>query len=89
MFKNRVPRRITGYTRIWRKLHNELRDFYSWLNIMRTCRSQMVRISELAARMGEKRIFIRGFGGKTGRKEYFGRCGLRWEGNIKTEYLTR
>jgi hypothetical protein len=44
----------------------------------------MVRISELVARMGEKRIFVQiFFGGKTGRKEYFGRCGLRWEGNIK------
>jgi hypothetical protein len=34
--------------------------------------------------MGEKRIFTQGFGGKTGRKEYFGRYGLRWEDNIKT-----
>jgi hypothetical protein len=58
-------------------------SFYSWLNI-RTWKSQMVRISELVARVGEKRIFMQGFGGKTGRKEYFGRCGLRWEGNIKS-----
>jgi hypothetical protein len=57
--------------------------FYSWLNIIRTWRSQMVRISELVAHMGEKRIFIQGFGGRTGREEHFGRYGLRWEGNIK------
>jgi hypothetical protein len=44
----------------------------------------MVRISDLMARVGEKRIFIQGFGGKTVWKEYFGRYGLRWEGNIKT-----
>jgi hypothetical protein len=43
----------------------------------------MVRISELVARMGEKGVFVQGFGGKTGRKEYFGRCGRRWEGNIE------
>lgn len=80
-----MPRRITGCTRIWRKLGiEELRGLYSWLNIIRTCRLPMVRINELVARMGEKRIFIQGFGVKTGREEYFGRCGLRWEGNIKT-----
>ena len=85
VFKNRLPRRIAGYTRIWRRLRNEeLRDFYSWLNIIRTRRSQMVRINELVARIGERRIFVQGFGGKTGRGEYLGRCGLRWEGNIKT-----
>lgn len=58
--------------------------FYSWLSIIRTWRSQMVRINELVARMGERRIFVQGFVGKTGTNEYFGRCRLRWEGNIKT-----
>jgi len=85
VFKNRVLRRITGCARIWRKLRiEELHDFYSWLNVIRTCRSPMVRINELVARVGEKRIFVQGFSGKTGREEYFGRRGLRWEGNIKT-----
>lgn len=85
MFKNRVPRRISGCTRIRRKLRiEELREFNSWLNIIRTCKSPMVRIDELVVRMGEKGIFTQGFGGKTGREEYFGRRGMRWEGNIKT-----
>jgi hypothetical protein len=35
-------------------MRRELRDFYFWLNIIRTCRSQMVSISELVAGMGEK-----------------------------------
>ena len=48
VFENRVLRRIFGprrneVTREWRKLHNELNDLYSSLNIVRVIKSRRMR----------------------------------------------
>jgi hypothetical protein len=60
-FGNRVLRTIFGpkrdeVTGDWRKLHNEeLHNFYSSPNIIKTIKSRRMRWSGQVARMGEKR----------------------------------
>jgi hypothetical protein len=66
-----VLRKIFGskwddVTREWRKLHNEeLQDLYSLLNIVRVIKSIRMRCVEPVARMGERRVPDRFFGGET------------------------
>jgi hypothetical protein len=60
VLENRVLRRIFGpkrdeVTRGWRKLHNEeLHNFYSSQNIIRTIKSRRMKWEGHVARMGEK-----------------------------------
>jgi hypothetical protein len=59
VFENRVLRRIFGPKREWRKLHNELNNLYSSLNIVRVIKSRRMRWAGHVAHIGE------GFGGET------------------------
>jgi hypothetical protein len=60
VFENRVLRRIFGWKRDevtgdWRELHNEeLRTFFSSLNIIRMMKSRRIRWAGHVARMGEE-----------------------------------
>jgi len=56
MFQNRVPRRIFGPKRDevtveWRKLHNEVRFFYSFANVIRQIKSRRMKWVGHVARM--------------------------------------
>jgi len=60
VFENRVLRRVFGpkrdeVTGEWRKLHNELMDFYSLPNIVRVVKSRRMRWAGHVVRMGEGR----------------------------------
>jgi hypothetical protein len=72
-FENRVMRRIFGPKRYdvtgeWRKLHNkELRNLYSFPNIIRRIKPRQMKWTRHVARMGEKSV--QGFGGKARRKD--------------------
>jgi len=67
-FENTVLRRIFGpkrdeVTGKWRKLHNEELNLYSSPNIIQAMKSKRMRWAVHAARMGDMRGFIHGFGG--------------------------
>jgi hypothetical protein len=78
-----VPKRdeVTGG---WRKLYNEeLRDFYSSLNIFRMIKSRRMRWAGHVARMGETRNAYRILVGKPEGKGLLRRQRRRWVNNIK------
>ena len=88
VFKNRVLRRVFGpkrdeVTGEWRKLHEELSNLYSLLNIVRAVKSRRMRWAEHVARMGEGRGVHRVLVGKPEGKKPLGRPRRRWEDNIK------
>ena len=90
VFENRVLRRIFGprrneVTREWRKLHNELNDLYSSLNIVRVIKSRRLRWMGHVARMGERRSIYMVLVGKLEGKRPLGSPRRRWEDNIKME----
>jgi hypothetical protein len=59
VFENRVLRRVSGPKRDevteWRKLHDELNDLYSLLNIVQVVKLRRMRWAGHVARMGEDR----------------------------------
>ena len=90
MFENRVLRRVFGPNRDevtgeWRKLHNEVRDFYSLLNIVRVVKSRRMRWARQVARIGEGRGVHRVLVGKPEGKRPLGRPRRIWEDNIKMD----
>jgi len=90
VFENRVLRRIFGprrneVTREWRKLHNELNDLYSSLNIVRVIKSRRLRWVGHVARMGERRSIYRVLVGKLEGKRPLGRPRRRWEDTKKMD----
>jgi hypothetical protein len=64
VFENRVLRRIFGpkrdeVTGEWRKLHNEeLHNFYSSPNLIRTIKSRRMRWAGHVARMEKREMYI-------------------------------
>jgi hypothetical protein len=69
VFENRLLRRIIGpmkdeETGGWRKLHNELRNFYTSPRIIRIIKSRRMRWTGHVARMGDKRNAYRVLVGK-------------------------
>jgi hypothetical protein len=74
VFENRVLRRIFGpkrdeVTGEWRKLHSEeLRNLYSFPNIIRQIKSRRMRWAGHVARMGEERKVFKILVGKLTRK---------------------
>jgi hypothetical protein len=91
VFENSVLTRIFGpkrdeVTGDWRKLHNEeLRNFYTSLNMIRMITSRRKRWAGHVARMGEKRNVYRILVGKPERKRLLGRPRRRWVDNIKMD----
>jgi hypothetical protein len=86
VFENRVLRKIFGPKRDevmgeWRKLHNELRDLYSSLSIIRITKSRRMRWTGHVARMGEKRNAYRLLVGKPEGKKPLARLSHRWVDN--------
>jgi hypothetical protein len=79
VFENVVLRRIFGLKRdevtgYWRELHNEeLRNFYSWPNIIRMSKSNRMRWAGHVARTLEKRNAYRILVGKLEGKRPLGR----------------
>jgi len=68
----------------WRKLHNEeLRDLYSFPNIVRAVKSRRMRWTGHVVRMGEERGVNRVLVGEPEGKSPLGRPRRRWEDNIK------
>jgi hypothetical protein len=71
----------------WTKLHNEeLYNFYSSLNIIRTIKSKRMRWAGHVIRMGEKRNAYRIFVGKPEGKKPLGKQRRRWADNIKIDH---
>jgi hypothetical protein len=90
VFENRVLRRICGSKRDevtgdWRKLHNELHNWYFSPNIIRIIKSRKMRLAGHLARMGEKRNAYRILMGKPEGKRPLGRPRCRWVDNIRID----
>jgi hypothetical protein len=91
VFENRVLTRIFGLKRDEvtgdsRKLHNEeLHNFYSSPNIIRTIKSRRMRWTGHVARMGEKTNAYKILVGKPEGKRPLGRPRRRWVDNIKID----
>jgi len=91
VFENRVMRRVFVHRRDevtgeWRKLHNEeLRDLYSFPNIVRVVNSRRMKWAEHVARMGEGRGVHRVLVGKSEGKRPLRGPRRRWEDNIKMD----
>jgi hypothetical protein len=71
LFENKVLRRIYGpkrdkVTGEWRKLHHEeLKDLYSALSIIRVIKLRRMEMGGACSTYGGEEIFIEGFGGET------------------------
>jgi len=78
------PRR-EGVTGEWRKLHNEeINDQYCSHRIVKVIKSRRMRWAEHVARMRKEKC-IKGLGGKSWGKKFFGSPSRRWEDNIKAD----
>jgi hypothetical protein len=72
-------------TREWRKLHiEELRNLYSSPDIIRQIKSSRMRLGTCGT-YGRGEESVRGFGGKTRRKENTLRPRNRWEDGIRMD----
>jgi hypothetical protein len=76
---------LKGEDRAWRKLHNELHDLYSSLNIVRVIKSRRMRWAGHVAHMREGRGVYRVLVGRPEGKRPLGRPRRRWEDNIKMD----
>jgi hypothetical protein len=89
---NTVLKRIFGPKRDgviggWRKLHKELRDFYSLPRIIGMMMSWKMRWAEHVARMWHKRKAYSLLVGKPEGTKPLVRPRLRWVGNLKTDLI--
>jgi hypothetical protein len=86
LFENRVPRRIFGPKRDWRRLHNaEIHDLNTLPNDIRLMKSRRMRLTGHGASMREKRHAYKILVGKPGGRRPFGRPKYRLENNIKVD----
>jgi hypothetical protein len=94
VIENRLLRRKFGpkreeVTGAWRKLHNELHNWYSSpsTNIIRMIKSRRIRCAGHLAWMGEKRNAHRILVGKPEGKRPLGRPARRWVDKIKMDII--
>jgi hypothetical protein len=91
VFENRVLRRIfvpnrDEVTGEWRKLHSEeLRNLYSYPDIIRQVKSRRMRWAGHVARLGEERKVYKVLVGKPEGKIPLGRPRRRWEDGIRMD----
>jgi hypothetical protein len=71
--------------RLWRKLHDELHNLYSSLNIVRVIKSRRMRWAGHETHMGEGRGVYRALVGRPEGKRPLGRPRCGWEDNIKMD----
>jgi hypothetical protein len=90
VLENRLLRRTFGpkrdeVTRELRKLHEELNDPFSSLNIVRVIKSRRMRWAGYVSYMGDRRSVYSVLVGNPEGKRPLGRPTQRWEDNIKID----
>jgi hypothetical protein len=91
VFEYRILRRIFGPKREevaggWRRLHNEeLHNLYASPNIIRAMKSKRMRWTGHVTCMGDTKNTYKILVGKPEGKRPLGRCGRRWEDNIRMD----
>jgi hypothetical protein len=93
--ENRVLRRIFGrkweeMAEDWRRLNSEeLCKFYASPNIVQVIKLRRMRWTEHVGHMGEMRSACSNFDGEREGKRPLGRHRLRWENNIRMDFMER